>query len=275
MWHSASASGASADAEGLPMSSLMSDLRIRVVVGFVAALLALIAVVAGGWLFWAFVALVALAALAEWSGLAGAHKVRIGIAGLLFAGVLLVASPAGWGPGRDTVALLSIAAIVVAMFVGSARIGWGLIYAGAPTIALLFLRDLPLGFDWALWTVLVVILTDTGAYFAGRTIGGPKLSPRLSPKKTWAGLGGGMVAAGVGGAVAGIALGLPAATLWLGAPLAVLAQAGDLYESALKRRAGVKDSGRLLPGHGGVLDRIDGLVPVAMLVGTLVAAGAL
>jgi len=140
---------------------------------------------------------------------------------------------------------------------------------------LLFLRAIPNGVAFALWTLLVVILTDTGAYFAGRAIGGPKLSPRLSPNKTWAGLVGGMIAAGIGGAIVAVVFRLPAPLLWLGAPLAVAAQAGDLYESALKRAAGVKDSGRLLPGHGGVLDRIDGLVPVATIMGALVAGGAM
>lgn len=250
-----------------------SDLKTRALAGVAAAAVALAALVAGGWLLWCFVTIVAMIALVEWCGLAGAAAARSVIALVMFFLVLVLASPAFWGPVRDTVALLAIVAIVVAMFVGSPRIGWGLAYAGAPAIALLSLRALPLGFAMALWTVLIVILTDTGAYFAGRTIGGPKLSPRLSPNKTWAGLGGGMAAALIGGAIVGLAFGLPRTTLWLGAPLAVIAQAGDLYESALKRKAGVKDSGRVLPGHGGVLDRIDGLIPVASLVATLVAGG--
>jgi phosphatidate cytidylyltransferase len=253
----------------------VSDLKIRALVGSFAAAVALVAILAGGWLLWAFVALVALVALSEWSGLAGASVVRTGAAFVLLAIVLIVASPGSWGPQRDTVALLAMAGIIAAMFVGSGRIGWGLLYAGLPAIALLFLRGLPQGFAFALWTILIVIATDTGAYFAGRAIGGPKLSPKLSPKKTWAGLIGGMVAALIVGAAVGIAFELPRATLWLGAPLAVMAQIGDLYESALKRAAGVKDSGRLLPGHGGVLDRIDGLVPVAVLVAAIVAGGVL
>ncbi|MDO6412978.1 phosphatidate cytidylyltransferase [Sphingomonas sp. BIUV-7] len=253
----------------------VSDLGTRALVGSLAAIVALAALVAGGWLLWAFVAIVAAIALLEWAALAGSATARTAIALGLFAIVLLVASPGSWGPVRDTVALLSILAIVAAMAVGSGKVGWGLIYAGAPAISLLFLRSQPQGFGLALWTILIVILTDTGAYFVGRAVGGPKLSPKLSPKKTWAGLLGGMVAALLGGAAVGAMFGLPGATLWLGAPLAIVAQAGDLYESALKRQAGVKDSGRLLPGHGGILDRIDGLVPVAALVATLVAGGVL
>ncbi|PZU08647.1 MAG: phosphatidate cytidylyltransferase [Sphingomonas sp.] len=253
----------------------VSDLKTRALAGLVAAAVALGALAAGGWLLWAFVTVVAVIALAEWCGLAGAHVARAAIALVLLAGVLILSSPGSWGPERDTVAVLSIAAIVAAMMVGSSRIGWGLVYAGAPAIALLFLRGLPQGFAMALWTIVIVILTDTGAYFSGRAIGGPKLSPKLSPNKTWAGLVGGMAAALIGGAILGLAFGLPGATLWLGAPLAVVAQGGDLYESALKRKAGVKDSGHILPGHGGILDRIDGLIPVATLVAALVAGGVL
>ncbi len=119
--------------------------------------------------------------------------------------------------------------------------------------------------------VAVVIATDTGAYFSGRTIGGPKIAPRISPSKTWAGLGGGMLAAGLvslgffmsnGGAPLSL-IGL--AAFAIGSLLAVVAQAGDFLESWLKRRAAIKDSSNLIPGHGGVLDRIDGLLPVAIV----------
>ncbi|RGP40211.1 Phosphatidate cytidylyltransferase [Altererythrobacter insulae] len=117
----------------------------------------------------------------------------------------------------------------------------------------------------------VVVATDVGAYFSGRSIGGPKIAPRISPSKTWAGLGGGMLAAGL------VSAGLfawnsgdpsPRTMLFIafaiGAVLAIVAQAGDFFESWLKRRAGVKDSSNLIPGHGGVFDRVDGLLPVAI-----------
>ena len=123
----------------------------------------------------------------------------------------------------------------------------------------------------------LVIATDTGAYFAGRTIGGPKIAPKISPSKTWAGLGGGMTAAALWfGAgiyvVASLADSEQPASHVIpfvigGALLAVAAQTGDFFESWLKRRAGVKDSSRLIPGHGGVFDRVDGLLPVAILLG--------
>jgi phosphatidate cytidylyltransferase len=112
---------------------------------------------------------------------------------------------------------------------------------------------------------------DIGAFFAGRAIGGPKLAPRLSPNKTWAGLGGGVLAASVLALLLHRFEGLPL-RLTLATPLlAAFAQAGDLFESWLKRQAGVKDSGNILPGHGGILDRLDGLVPVAPVAALLVA----
>lgn len=139
----------------------------------------------------------------------------------------------------------------------------------------------------------VVVCTDTGAYFTGRALGGPKIAPSISPSKTWAGLFGGMAAAGiwlalytlgagylisavgptgpsVGEAMAVANTGVAALA---GALLAVIAQAGDFYQSWLKRRAGVKDSSHLIPGHGGVFDRVDGLMPVAVIAGTAWAMG--
>jgi phosphatidate cytidylyltransferase len=138
----------------------------------------------------------------------------------------------------------------------------------------------------------LVICTDTGAYFAGRAIGGPKIAPSISPSKTWAGLAGGMTAAALWAALYVLAIAymqtglsptgpsfieasnnsLVGMAALVGAGLAVAAQAGDFYESWLKRRAGVKDSGRLIPGHGGLFDRVDGLLPVAIIAGTAWAA---
>ena len=134
--------------------------------------------------------------------------------------------------------------------------------------------------------LLAVVATDTGAYFSGRAIGGPRIAPRISPSKTWAGLLGGMLAAAcwVAAAVAfissaasalapgsaGVDMRAVLAGGAAGAGFAIVAQAGDFLESWLKRKAGVKDSSRLIPGHGGVLDRIDGLAPVALVAGTLI-----
>jgi phosphatidate cytidylyltransferase len=236
---------------------------------------AVLALWLGGSAFWLLATLAAVLMLAEWAGLMRCSTPRITLALVLFAVPLLFLLPAIAGPDRDTVALLVAAALFTMVVGNSARLGAGLLYAGLPAAGLMFLREQPLGLALTLWTLAIVWATDIGAYFSGRAIGGPKLAPRLSPNKTWAGLLGGMAGALVVGAVIGWIGGLPSTYLWLGPIMAVLAQAGDLFESWLKRRAKVKDSGRLLPGHGGALDRLDGVVPVAVLIAGLVAGGIL
>jgi phosphatidate cytidylyltransferase len=153
----------------------------------------------------------------------------------------------------------------------------GFFYALAPAVSLLWIRDRSGddGLSLLLWVFLVTWATDIGAYFAGRRFGKTKLAPTISPNKTVEGLAGGAVAAALfGGAwVWGTEL---SPVLVVLAPLfALAAQAGDLFESGMKRKAGIKDSGNLLPGHGGILDRLDGLVPVAILTFLAQAAGLL
>ncbi|MEW5728019.1 MAG: phosphatidate cytidylyltransferase, partial [Pseudomonadota bacterium] len=147
--------------------------------------------------------------------------------------------------------------------------GLGALYVGLPSVALVWLRGDPeVGRETVFWLLLLVWATDTGAYAFGRLIGGPKLMPAVSPKKTWAGLVGGMICAGAVGLAVAAAVPLPnAAGLAVGsAMLAVVAQAGDLLESWVKRRFGVKDSSSIIPGHGGVLDRVDGLLAAGAAV---------
>lgn len=149
----------------------------------------------------------------------------------------------------------------------------GFFFALIPAIALLWVRDRSFsGLELVVWIYIVTWATDIGAYAAGRNIGGPKLAPKISPNKTWAGLFGGMVAAGFLGALWADFSELKPQYFWIGAPFAAAAQAGDLFESWMKRRAGVKDSGNLLPGHGGLFDRVDGLLVVATLTGLMVLA---
>lgn len=159
-------------------------------------------------------------------------------------------------------------------------IGWqvgGFVYALVPALALLWLRDRTGtdGLYLVLWVFIVTWATDIGAYIAGRAIGGPKLAPSISPNKTIAGLMGGLVSAGLAGAAWAEYTLLPVILIWLAPPFAVAAQAGDLFESWMKRKAGVKDSGTWLPGHGGALDRLDGLVVVAVLTAAVQLAGLL
>jgi phosphatidate cytidylyltransferase len=143
----------------------------------------------------------------------------------------------------------------------------GVLYAGLPAVALIWLRgDEAYGTLAVIYLFVIVWTTDIAAYFFGRLIGGPRLAPRISPKKTWAGLIGGVLTAGLTGLLFAYATGLD--MLWLGAMavgFALVAQLGDLGESAIKRVFGKKDSSSLIHGHGGILDRIDGLVSVAML----------
>ena len=148
-------------------------------------------------------------------------------------------------------------------------LGWrisGFFYALAPALALLWIRDrADHGFALLMWVFIITWATDIGAYFVGRAFGTTKLAPAISPGTTVAGLWGGVAVAGILGAAWASTTGLGTALLVLGPLFALAAQAGDLFESWMKRRAGVKDSGNWLPGHGGLLDRLDGLVPVAVL----------
>ncbi len=145
-------------------------------------------------------------------------------------------------------------------------------YSIAAVLALLWLRHQPaFGRETILWIVLCVWATDTGAYFLGSLAGGAKLAPSISPSKTWSGLVGGICFSAVVSSACGLAFsaGDTPTLAVAGGAIAVVAQLGDLYESAAKRRAGVKDSGRLIPGHGGLLDRIDGLIAALVAIAAL------
>jgi phosphatidate cytidylyltransferase len=186
---------------------------------------------------------------------------------LLIAAALLAAVQGG------NVFALLVAAVATLMFYEWTRIvrGWGaawylsgFFYALLPALALLWIRERA-GLNLLIWAFIVTWATDIGAYFAGRTFGKRKLAPSISPNKTVEGLLGGIAAATIFGGAWVLATGLGVALLALAPVLAIAAQGGDLFESRMKRRAGVKDSGNWLPGHGGALDRLDGLVSVAVL----------
>jgi len=232
----------------VPLKVKTSDLPVRVTSAVVMLAIAAGAFLAGGVWLRGFIILVAIGCYAEFARLV-------------------------WRATGD----------LAARIVGLAA---GLLYIGAAAAVLegagQFLLILMIG---------VTIFTDTGAYFSGRAIGGPKIAPAISPSKTWAGLFGGMAASALWvvlwaaylneplgglGPRFSLGLGLSAGNVLLlaalGAGLAVVAQAGDFFESWLKRKAGVKDSSRLIPGHGGIFDRIDGLLAVAIVVGLLLGA---
>lgn len=234
----------------------------------------------GGYAYRALISVAALIMFYEWLRL-----VRVGdraMQGLWLAGVLavlnlLVAKNAdeilvGLGFTVFMGGTISLAGALLHR-VNLVWAGVGAAYVGVPILCLWWLREQPQGAAWVMWTLLVVWATDVGGYFAGKGIGGPRLVPRLSPKKTWAGLFGGMALALVAatGFANFVSLG---SLLWL-APGAVLlaawSQAGDIAESAVKRYFEVKDSGSLIPGHGGLLDRVDGLVFAAPAVALFLA----
>ena len=220
-----------------------SDLPVRLASAVIMLAVAIAALVIGGRVFDTFVVFVALVAFVEF--------------------ILLVVKATG------NIAFRLAAIIAGALYFGLA----GGVLAGAGDFLIVLI-------------VGVTVFTDTFAFFTGRALGGPKVAPSISPNKTWSGLIGGMIGAAlwlvlwvvaIDGGIAGprFELGLAlngdnlGTAALLGAGLAVLAQAGDFFESWLKRRAGVKDSSKLIPGHGGVFDRIDGMIPVAIAVGAL------
>lgn len=231
-----------------PLNQARSDLGIRTISGVAMMSIAIAAIWFGGYAFMALVILVGLGVYWEFS------KLALGFAD----GVV---ARAGWLAG-------------------------GMIYVGLACFTLLMFSTPFFGMTPAIMLIAGVIGTDVGAYFAGRTFGGPKIAPRISPSKTWSGLFGGMVGAGL------MMIAIQAFIYWgrvdardhsdiylaygwkslavTGMALAAVAQAGDFFESWMKRRAGVKDSGRLIPGHGGLFDRTDGLIAVAFVASVIV-----
>ncbi len=260
-------------ASGVLAGVSTNPLLLRVITGLVLVMVALAAVRLGGPAFTALVSAATLIMFMEWSVM---HRLPRGLrlAGLaLLAGTILVMA---LEPVGEAVLLLAGGAAALGIFARGlqrglgVRAALGVLYAGLPAIALVWLRGRSLGFEATVFLFLCVWAADIIAYFTGRALGGPKLAPAISPNKTWSGAIGGIVGAMlVAGGLAtwylaqsgGIKAGYFIA---LAGFLAVLSVLGDLFESGLKRRAGVKDSGNLLPGHGGVMDRLDGLVPVAI-----------
>ncbi|HEX8527454.1 phosphatidate cytidylyltransferase [Allosphingosinicella sp.] len=254
-----------------------SDLPTRFATAVLLTAVAGMAVYLSGWPFRMLAAAAACMMLLEWSDMRRVGRIWTWLGIVLMVGGLIFASELPFpamannlfdvnydllAPAPQGLAIMAALGLLLGLLSRRISLGWGFIYIGVPAYALIVV-------NWALWhlslwILLVTWAADIFAYFAGRTNGGPKLAPRISPKKTWAGLAGGMVGAAIVGAVAGQLLEIDPVFHYLGAPLGLLAVLGDLYESAVKRRCGVKDSGTILPGHGGILDRLDGLLPVAL-----------
>jgi phosphatidate cytidylyltransferase len=247
----------------------------RVVAALVLAPAAIAVAWAGDWLWAGLVTIAAIGLYVEWLMIVGAGRnagvIATGTAALSLSGFCLAS-------GQIDAALVTVALGVVSVgFFCPGRRAWvaaGFCYAAAALVASILVRlDASAGFVALIMVLLIVWVTDIGGYFAGRGIGGPKLWPRVSPKKTWAGAIGGFVASlAIAAGFAGLGFGRMGPLLLLGAVLSVASQLGDLFESAVKRRFGVKDSSQIIPGHGGLLDRLDGFVAaivLAALIGIL------
>lgn len=253
-----------------PPTKRPSDLALRTVVGIAMVVVAVSALWFGGIVFWVLCSVLGLFMLSEWADLDGVSPSQKRLAQFTLSVPLAIMAPVAAGPDFFALGLVAAAAFFIVIVQRRPTLALGAIYVGLPILALLLIRKQEEGIVFTLWALALVWVCDIGAYFSGRAIGGPKLAPSISPNKTWAGLAGGVLLAGAFGAGMHVFYGLPW-RLTLATPvLAIVAQGGDLFESWLKRRAGVKDSGTLLPGHGGILDRLDGLVPVAPLAALLV-----
>lgn len=253
-------------------------LRTRLLTAIIALPLILAAIWLGDPWFSLTVALVVLAAATELYNLgAGAGSRPLRLLGTFWS-LLLVGN--AWQGGDFTLPLWG--AIIVLGLGGllfrfprvNTRLSWawtllGIFYVGWLLSHLILLRNSPQGAEWVLLTLLATFSVDTNAYVIGRIWGRHPMAPRISPSKTWEGAVGGF-AGGIFGTMAlSLILGVPPTlqhAIILGALVGVLAQAGDLWESALKRRAGVKDAGWLIPGHGGILDRLDSIVFSAVVI---------
>jgi phosphatidate cytidylyltransferase len=251
------------------------NLLTRVAAALVLAPTSIAIAWAGGWFWSAVVTLAAIGLYVEWLMVIGAAQttrvVAAGTVALAVIGVCLAL-------GRPELSLCVLAiGLAIVTLLSTASRGWaatGFCYTAAAEIASVLVRlDAGAGFAALIMVLLIVWVTDIGGYFAGRGIGGPKLWPRVSPKKTWAGAIGGFVASlAIAAVFAGFGFGKMGPLLLLGAALSIASQLGDLFESAVKRRFGVKDSSQIIPGHGGLLDRLDGFVAaivLAALIGVL------
>lgn len=262
-----------------------SDLPVRFAMGVAMIAVAILAVWFGGWPFRLLVVAAAAVMMIEWGDMHRVSRRKSAVAAVLMALFLIIVPERLYPAGEmdEVVAAASFlpvwtgfgaalaAALLAGLFTRRVTMAGGFLYIALPSFALIVL-------DWTwvaitFWVLLVTWATDIFAYFAGRSIGGPKLAPRLSPNKTWAGLGGGMLGAAVIGWAAADFFEMGAPFLYVGAAMGAIAQGGDLYESWMKRRAGVKDSGTILPGHGGALDRLDGLLPVVLATLFMLMAG--
>ena len=254
------------------------ELQLRIASGVIVGAIAFAVLYWGSGPFAILLGAIAAAMSWEWGRIVRGGDADI-ITALHIGTAVVAAGLAAFGMAGLAIAVVAIGAITAsALAVGqpnAALTGAGVLYTGLPVIALEWLRsDDSFGLLAVLFVLIVVVVTDTAAYAAGRTLGGPKLWPAVSPNKTWAGLVGGVSAAAVAGVLFPYITGsgAPAWLAALGLLLGLVAQAGDLAESALKRHFGRKDASDLIPGHGGFMDRMDGIVTASVAAALIALA---
>ncbi|MEB8386269.1 phosphatidate cytidylyltransferase [Rhodobacteraceae bacterium KMM 6894] len=251
-----------------------ADLAPRLISAVVMVVVGIVGLWLGG--LWFAVGLWALGGVMMWelSRMIGAPDLATGRAvmlGGLGAGALALASVL---PGMTVLPLLIAAAVVGAGQMPANRVTYGC-FAAATLLAchaMIVLRDVG-GLGWILWVICVVVASDVAGYFAGRTLGGPKFWPAISPKKTWSGTIAGWLGAAVIGLIFAVVLNAGVGLALVSVAVALAGQMGDIWESWIKRKMGIKDSSNLIPGHGGVLDRFDAMLGAALLASLLWALG--
>ena len=255
-----------------PASTASGELWRRVASAMVLAPLAIVSAYLGGGAFTAFWGIAAIGVAWEWSGLVSGTRQLLPISVATLGGASVLFTIDG---GFAAIAWLVMGAVVATVVAPRGRRGWTFAAVGSAAAVLAAPVLLRADVQWGFWAVIllfaVVWTSDVAAYFVGRRVGGPRLWPAVSPKKTWSGALAGMAAAVVAGVVVAEMAGLgdlPVIAALCGG-LSVVGQAGDLVESAVKRRFATKDASRLIPGHGGLMDRLDGFVAAAV-VGTLI-----
>lgn len=261
-----------------PLASF-SNLQQRIISGLVLATIVIIFTYMGGFAFRLLAVAIGAGIYSEWRAITGSGKtfaVRVAEFGLVAIFAIILAGMPEW---------VIFAAIITTVLYGFAlaTVGYanfmlplGLAYASVPVVSLALLRlDSTTGLSAILFLLAIVWSTDIFAYFVGKFFGGPRLAPQVSPNKTWSGAIGGAAAGMIAGvAVSGLTTPLTNPLLpFVCFCISVLSQMGDLFESWLKRKFGVKDSGNMIPGHGGVMDRVDGLVVAATALYLLTSIG--
>jgi phosphatidate cytidylyltransferase len=243
------------------------DLGLRAISAIVLIPAVIGAIAYGSWPFTLLIAAGAAIMAVEWGDMSAPRApFRVGAAVAL--GVVVPVLAAELNDFSAAFVLLTFGAISAALFAkqikaSSIDAAYGVLYIGWPCVVLVWLRQQPDGKDWTVMLFAIAWCADIAAYAIGNVLKGPKLWPRFSPNKTWSGFLGGLIAGVMGGVIvesfSSLTLNL-LILVALGLVVGLATMAGDLWESALKRRFGVKDAGKLIPGHGGILDRVDGLM---------------